>query len=330
MKTKTKRTEVAENNDTPDTFMEDMKQFKLTKEEILAAAGMGRNEAMAMVGFYYTSQKLRIGAGNKISAHERNTDLLHSDGEIHLAKLKDGQSFIEKQAARSLQAFAENSLLGRWCMSNAGVGPIITAGMLAHIDISKAPTAGAIWRFAGLDPTIKWEKGQKRPYNAALKTLMWKLGEGFKKCSISGEKMALTPKEVAKLPEDDRNTLLKRKKKLEEPTSLYVRLYMERKALEKARNDKGVFADQAAQILSEARMKGRRISPLQKETWSEGRLQDKGLDLRAMRYAVKIFLSHFHFIGSHILYGKAPEPWVIAHGGHVHFIPPPNWPMKDE
>jgi hypothetical protein len=43
--------------------------------------------------------------------------------------------------------------------------------LLARIDIVKAPTAGHIWRYAGLDPTVRWNKGEKRPWNAGLKVL---------------------------------------------------------------------------------------------------------------------------------------------------------------
>ena len=99
-----------------------------------------------------------------------------------------------------------------------GVGPVIAAGLLAHIDITRANTAGSIWRFAGLDPTSEWKKGTKRPHNAALKTLCWKLGESFVK--ISGK-------------ED----------------SVYGKLYKERKAEESAKNERGEFADQAKQKL---------------------------------------------------------------------------------
>jgi hypothetical protein len=58
---------------------------------------------------------------------------------------------------------------------------VIAAGLLAQIDFEKATTAGKIWRFAGLDPTVKWEKGKKRPWNADLKTLCYKIGECFVK-----------------------------------------------------------------------------------------------------------------------------------------------------
>lgn len=57
------------------------------------------------------------------------------------------------------------------CNSIHGIGPVISAGLLAHIDIHRAVTVGHIWRFAGLDPSVKWLKKTKRPWNAGLKVL---------------------------------------------------------------------------------------------------------------------------------------------------------------
>ena len=44
-----------------------------------------------------------------------------------------------------------------------------------HIDINKCPYAGNIFSFAGLNPKRKWEKGERRPWNADLKKIIWKI-----------------------------------------------------------------------------------------------------------------------------------------------------------
>src|SRR4029078_13106851 len=91
--------------------------------------------------------------------------------------------------------------------------------MLSQIDINRARTAGHIWRYAGLDPTVRWNKGEKRPWNASLKRLAWIAGESFVK--VSGN-----------------------------PDALYGQLYRERKAIEERKNLAGDFADQAAASLA--------------------------------------------------------------------------------
>jgi hypothetical protein len=49
---------------------------------------------------------------------------------------------------------------------------------------------------------------------------------------------------------------------------------------------------------------------------------------RAVRYAVKLFLAHYHHVAYEVEFGEPPpKPYVIEHLGHVDFIGPPNWPM---
>ena len=56
--------------------------------------------------------------------------------------------------------------------------------ILAHVNPEKTTTAGKLWAFAGLNPEVKWEAGQKRPWNARLKMLLvYKAGESFIKQS---------------------------------------------------------------------------------------------------------------------------------------------------
>jgi hypothetical protein len=109
--------------------------------------------------------------------------------------------------------FGSTTVLGQWCRSICGIGPVITAGLLAHID-NQAPTAGHIWNFAGLNPNVTWGKGQKRPWNAKQKVLAWKIGESFLKTSGRDK-------------------------------DVYGHVLMERKALETEKNERGDHKDQA-------------------------------------------------------------------------------------
>lgn len=256
-----------------------------------------REQALAIVGLYYSIQRLRIGASNKVSAHERHVDVLADSALVKI--LKKDLHRIEKKAAVGLEIYAQSQPLGRWAMSHLGVGHIIAAGLLAHIDIARAPSVGKIWRFAGLDPTCVWKKGHKRPYNAVLKTLCWKLGESFKKVSSK-------------------------------PDAFYGQLYKRRKAFELREDAAGKHADQARARLEKAIKARWDISPEQHKMWASGHLQPIGLDLRAMRWAVKFFLAHYHAVGRSIVCGEDVKPWILVHGGHVDYIAPPNWPMVEE
>jgi hypothetical protein len=210
---------------------------------------------------------------------------------------------LEDEVAWSLGRYASSQEAGSWALQMRGVGPVLTAGLLAHIDITRASSPSSVWRFAGLDPTAVWAKGEKRPFNARLKVLCWKLGESWKR--FSGPSALESGV-------------------LDKPESLYCRLYRERKALEVERNEQGHFAELAAKTLAERNIRKRETL----DYYEAGKLPPGRLDLRATRYATKIFLSHFWNVLYEIEYGKkAPDPWAIAHGGHVDKIDVPLWPI---
>ena len=166
---------------------------------------------------------------------------------------------------------------------------MLSAGLLAHIDITRAPTVGHIWSFAGLDPTKTWEKGQKRPWNSSLKTLCWKIGQSFMKFSNQEE-------------------------------CFYGHLYRERKAREIARNEAGELAEQAKQMLERRNF---RKDTIARKFYEEGKLPPAHIDARARRYAVKLFLAHWHEVAYVAHYHQPPPlPYPIAHLGHAHVIRP--------
>lgn len=248
-----------------------------------------RDQARFLVDMYYTIQKARIQSSNRVSALERDEE----NDEPHLAlSFFVGQfKTIEENIKRALKYWVDGQPESWFFDQTLGIGPVISAGLLAHIDIERAKTAGAIWRFAGLDPTVKWEKGQKRPWNTPLKTLCWKLGESFVKVH-------------------------------NRPNAFYGHLYAERKQLEEERNAAGQFKDQAAQQLKEKKI-GKDTDAFKHLT--AGHLPPAQIYLRAKRYAVKIFLSHLHETMYEERFGKpAPVPYVIAHGGHTHYLARPQ------
>jgi hypothetical protein len=200
---------------------------------------------------------------------------------------------MERALKYPLERFAEASVAGQWALSMYGIGPVLAAGLSAHVDITKAPTAGSVWRYAGLDPTMKWEKGQKRPFNAEFKTLCWKIGQSFMK--FSGKEQCF-----------------------------YGQLYKQDKARRIAKNEAGEYADRAAQILATKNFKENHT----KKVLQSGKLPDAQIDAQARRFAVKIFLSHYHAVAYQAHHGEpAPRPYIIAHGDHVHEIAIPGNPF---
>lgn len=263
---------------------------RLTRDLAKASITLSRNEARYLVDSYYSLQKYRIATAGQVRA-------LDQSAEPHdvIGWLLGQCETLEKQIARALDQWSAGQPLCQWARSIVGIGPVIASGLAAHIDIHKAPTVGHIWRFGGLDPTLKWEKGKKRPWNAGLKTLLWKVGESFVKVSSN-------------------------------PNDVYGRVYQERKEDEARRNLNKAFSQQAADKLAQFNI-GKDTDAY--KAYSIGMLPPAHIHARAKRYAVKLFLAHYHHVAWELEFKTAPpKPYIIEHGGHVHFIAPPNWPME--
>jgi hypothetical protein len=260
---------------------------KLTRDLRKAALTMGPAEIRYLVDGYYSIQEYRKASRNQVRASKDAGE----PGEI-IGYIADQAETLEKQIKGALDKWSNHQKVGAWMRSHHGIGPVITSGMLAHFDIKKAPTVGHFWSFAGLDPTTKWEKKQKRPWNARLKVLCWKLGDSF-----------------VKFHNDEK--------------CFYGKLYSKRKLQEVERNEAGLFSDQAKRTLEEKNIKAKDTLKF----YVAGKLPPGRIDLRARRWAVKIFLSHLH----HAMYlahfkKEPPVPFSFTKSGgdHAHYIEPPN------
>ena len=321
---------------------------ELRRDLARAALTMGVQEARYLVDYYYMQQEDRKRAHNQVRS-------LRPNQEPHavMAWLALNATMLEDLLREVLGQYANTRAEGRWADSIVGIGPVLSAGLVAHIDITKCRTVSQLWRFAGYDPQQSWlgregakalvkEMRQqfadreipdaaidaladrsrrnpenlrrltlndagaitwasiekvlaKRPWNASLKTLCWKLSESFVKVSNN-------------------------------PNDIYGHLYAERKRQEEARNQAGQFAAQAAAKLERFNI-GHDTDAY--KSYSTGFLPPGHIHSRAERWAVKLFLSHYHAVAYETYHGTpAPKPYVFDHLGHQRFIPIPNWPMQ--
>jgi len=297
--------------------------LRLTKDLRASARLLAPKEARFLVDEYYSRQEDRIRSSNQSKALEKA-----NEPNLLVTWLSEQNEVLEKQIASVLDRYSLSQPVGEWMRSITGIGPVIAAGILAHIDIEQCPTAGHLWSFAGLVSTITWQKETKRPWNAKLKTLCWKLGESFVK--------------VSNLEHD-----------------VYGKIYAARKVLENQRNIKGDYITTAAEQLIKRKyskdtdaylwytgalapnaiavlavtaaaarpaMLKRLVAEAAKKGTGQPMLPPAHIHARAKRYAVKLFLSHLHEVWYTLHFGVAPAPpYAIAVLKHAHYIPPPNF-----
>jgi hypothetical protein len=249
-------------------------------DKILKAYRLKPEAVAETVELYYDAQKLRIMHANK----------KRSEGENDLTVWFDKWlGFGEKVLTKKLYEWLEGptaSVEAKWAFGQVGIGPIIAAGLAAHIDPARADSVSAVWKFAGLAPGFDRKvKGTKLPYNSRLKTLCWKLGESF--VNVSGK-----------------------------PEATYGKLYKDFKRDEVSRNENGLYATQAARELATKKITEAKT----KAILTSGKLIDGHLHARAKRRTVKIFLEHYWLIARKARGLPVREPYAIAilnHDGKI-------------
>ena len=313
------------------------------------AARMGAQEVRYLVDTYYQMQERRKASANQVlslGTTEEPAALIDFIGAL--------DSFSETKTRQMLQAYAEGKRDATWAMSITGIGPVIAAGLAAHIDIKEAPTAGHVWRFAGLDPTQKWGGrkaskevmakwlGKRKPTEADVHILAEQVGglraetvlrlATTKKDGTSRPLTATTLESALSIrPFNSKLKVLAWKigesfvKVKNKDEDIYGKIYDQRKRLEEERNEAGQFAEQAKDKLERFNIdKGTDAY----KAYSQGKLPPAHIYSRAKRYTTKLFLAHYHHVAYEVHYGTPPPlPYILTLPNHTHYMAPPNWPM---
>jgi len=133
-------------------------------------------------------QKARIQFGNRLAAIEQSADDPSVSDQRNvvdkwLIRFTDLEMELNKDIARAVKTEPiYESLSGL-----KGIGPLLSAKLIAMIDIERADTVSALWRYCGYGvvdgererPT----KGEKLHYNARLKTTLYLVASSFLKCN---------------------------------------------------------------------------------------------------------------------------------------------------
>jgi hypothetical protein len=260
--------------------------YEIGKEKVLDATNLNEPQARLLVANYYAAQEARKRMGMQIRHLGPERETAYQLPAI-LMVTEQGFLDLENGVKKALLKFSESRKIGQWCLSNLGVGEVITAGCIAYLDITQSPTSGHFISFAGLNPHQEWKKGEKRPYCAAMKQIMFHFGQSMVKLH-------------------------------NRPDCYYGGLYSFRKQLITERNENLFYEKRAREEYYTK-------SADQKKYLEQGKLPPSNLERQACNYAGRIFLSHLHAVMYWDKFGEAPPlPHPIVHLGHAHILKVPN------
>lgn len=179
----------------------------------------------------------------------------------------------ERQARESLAAFAQAHPVGRWLCAERGIGALLAAALLAHLDITRASSYRSFWRYAGLTPDAVYRTGRANGWSRELRRICYLLGE-----------------------------CLMRARHHEE--SHYGPLYDAYKAQEIARNARGDYEPIAIRKVASWRSHG--VSEAY-SVYVSGHLPPGHLHARARRRMVKDVLADLYYLLYWHTYGHVPS-----------------------
>jgi len=320
-----------------------------------------RDELRFLTDSYYQAQNRRIAADGQIRSIIQGYDTGEDPNDTSMIPsallwVSENAANEEKQIYKLLDAYTDTTPVGRWCKAVTGLGPVITAVMLATFNIEQCTHVNQFNSYAGLnDNNCPWLgttkasdiikeaivecgydlsdiKPSDKISNKVLKVISEKTGrDPVKLLKMKDEKKDCVTRKslesgLAKIPY---NKDLKKNlwllgesfvKVSNKESSLYGKIYKEKKELENYLNDNGEFAEQARIKLATTNI-GKSTDAY--KYYSEGKLPPAHIQARAKRYAVKLFISHL-FDAMYMDYYKKlpPLPYPIAHQGHVDIVDP--------
>ena len=330
--------------------------------EVMMTANPTNDEYRIVVDSFYQNQLTRLRIGNQIDAVLRGVDgvskqaTLGCQTSICTFTLAYGN---ELELGKVLNAMANRTTVGQWCMQVKGIGPALTCTLLGRLDFERAPHAGNFISFCGLN-----DNNRPRITNAQADQIIAEISGGrptltleemievcartqwkidvFNAINDKGNSAANYKKVHGELIIVDYDTRSVRNLIVRPPYNKYMKTVMwkighqfqllmnrdslygatirDRRIYETAKNEAREYADQAKHILETKNFRDKN-SPTYKALM-DGKLSQAHIIQRCNRVGTKLFMSHLH--GEYMYAaGMEPElPWIIAHGGHADLIAP--------
>ena len=128
-------------------------------------------------------QKSRIAFGNRLAALENEQDKANHDTFFLYEKWHQRFTDLERELNEDIVSVAEDVPIVQQLCNIRGISYTLAAKLVSFIDISRAPTVSALWRYAGYavfdGMRERKEKGKKLHYNTRLKCACYLVATSF-------------------------------------------------------------------------------------------------------------------------------------------------------
>lgn len=260
---------------------------------ILKRGASSSSEVRLLYEQYTNMQRERIRLSNRVKSLKKEkipTLIL----EYYLEEFRA----METNMARVLEKWVKyDPVYEQWLSKIRGIGGILAAGLVSYVRPEHCRTAGSVWRYAGID-VGPHDPLATNAYSRHFKHVCWLTAQ----------------------------SLVRAKPKAEGQENLYYDLYLLRKMYEIQKNERLEYADQAQIALKRYNFGKNTIAY---KCYSAGKLPPAHINSRAMRWMIKIFLSHLAHVTYEIHTGNPPPaPYIIAIKGHKDYIAPPYFESK--
>lgn len=131
------------------------------------------------------TMKVVLKLNNQLLAYQRQTDHARASTEEFLAETLETVHKrlrkIDAEVTKHVKSSDDPLVLA--AMGVVGVGPITVAGLQTYIDLEKAGSASAMWKYVGLHAAShdRYTKGEAGGGNKTLRTIIWNTANSMTK-----------------------------------------------------------------------------------------------------------------------------------------------------
>ena len=166
---------------------------------------IGKDDLRFLVDAYYQSQDDRKAKDNQVRSITQEVDGEGREVPSSMEWLAKNKRNEENQIKKMLDIYTDNHVIGRWAKETVGIGPVISAALLAYLDVTKCKNANQFLSYAGQnDNNNPWlGKEKAKELVGILKRIhqlkMNVVEDSLEAESLFGPKMKTGLKELGKL-----------------------------------------------------------------------------------------------------------------------------------